>query len=29
VKLPAGVQDVSPRSVQVHVFIVKIPQPSP
>ncbi len=29
VRLPAGVQDVSPRSVQVHVFIVKIPQPSP
>jgi YbbR domain-containing protein len=29
VRVPAGVQDVSPRSVQVHVFIVKIPQPSP
>ena len=29
VRLPAGVQDVSPKSVQVHVFIVKIPQPSP
>jgi YbbR domain-containing protein len=28
-RLPAGVQDVSPRSVQVHVFIGKIPAPSP
>jgi len=29
VRLPAGVQDVSPKSVQVHVFIVRIPQASP
>lgn len=28
-RLPAGVQDVSPRSVQVHVFIGKIPAPTP
>lgn len=28
-RLPAGVQSVSPPTVQVHVFIVKIPQASP
>lgn len=28
-RLPAGVQDVTPRVVQVHVFIVKTPTPSP
>jgi YbbR domain-containing protein len=28
-RLPAGIQDASPRAVQVHVFITKIPAPSP